>query len=364
MKKLKKNKKIKRLIFKLSVIAVFSLLSVIIYCIIGLLPVSNNDTIKEVSIEKGSIESIAITLKENKIIRNVTIFKLYIRLTNKTNLKTGIYEFSESMSIKKIVNTLEKGSKISPHEASITFKEGVNVRKIASLIDEKTNNNYDDVINTITDSAYIDELIDKYWFLTDDIKNKDIYYPLEGYLYPNTYRFDKDATVKEILEDMLDEEDKKLTKYKTDIENSSLSIHEIITFSSIVELEVANSSDRKDVAGIIYNRLDSKYFPTLGMDTTSYYGAKIDDWKTNKVTSIQLEDCSNKYNTRCKVNVGLPIGPICSPSIESILAALYPNKHDYYYFVNDCDGVLYMSKTDTEHNNTIYKLKKDKNWCS
>lgn len=235
---------------------------------------------------------------------------------------------------------------------------------VAKLISENTNNDYEDVLTYINNKEYIDTLISKYWFLTEDIKNTNIYYPLEGYLYPNTYSISKDSKINTIIELMLDETDKKLTEYKTDIESNSLSIHEIITLASVVELEVSNKDDRKSVAEVFYNRLNSKSFPTLGSDATSYYGAKIDKWTSGKLTSKELNDCSNKYNTRCPTNIGLPVGPIGNPSIESIEAVLHPEKHNYYYFVNDCDGKLYMTKTQNEHNNIINKLKKENNWCA
>ena len=96
-----------------------------------------------------------------------------------------------------------------------------NVRKIATVISEKTNNTYDDVLNTLKDVAYINELINTYWFLTDDILNSKIYYPLEGYLFPETYQVSKTNTVKEIFKIMLDQTDIRLTKYVI----TSYSIH-------------------------------------------------------------------------------------------------------------------------------------------
>lgn len=334
------------------------------YYNINMGPVSNNTSLKEINIESGTIESIGITLKENNLIKNVTIFKLYTRLTSKTNLKAGIYNLSEDMGVKEIVEILEEGSKINPDEISITFKEGINVRKIATLISDNTNNSYDSVLALMNDNDYIDSLIEKYWFLTDDIKNSYIYYPLEGYLFPNTYRFtNKDISIKDIFTKMLDETDRQLSKYKDKINSSDLSIHELITLSSIVELEGARASDRRAVAGVFYNRLNSSSYPTLGSDATTYYASKIDDW-TVSLTYKELNDCGNKYNTRCSSNTGLPVGPICNPSTQSIEATLNPEKNDYYYFVADCQGSVYLSKTSAEHNNIINKLKRENNWCA
>ena len=335
-----------------------------IYYKVNMTGTSNSDTKKIVNIEKGSIDSIAKTLKDNNLIKNVSIFKVYIKLTNKTSLKAGIYELSENMGVEKIVKILEEGTKYNPNEISITFKEGINIRKIATLISENTNNSYDDVIKKASDETFIDTLINKYWFLTENIKNKNIYYSLEGYLFPDTYRFNnREVTTEEIFTKMLDEMDKKISKYKDEINKSDLSVHEIITLASIVELEGAKATDRKGVAGVFYNRLASSAYPTLGSDATTYYATKIDDWSYS-LTYKELNDCKNKYNTRCSSNTGLPIGPICNPGIESIEATINPDKHEYYYFVADCNGKVYLTKNSTEHNNIINKLKKEDNWCA
>lgn len=335
-----------------------------VYYKVNMTGTSNSDTKKIVNIEEGTINDIAKTLKDNNLIKNVSIFKVYIKLTNKSNLKAGTYELSENMGVEKIVKILEEGTKYNPNEISITFKEGINIRKIATLISENTNNSYDDVIKKASDETFIDTLIDKYWFLTDDIKNKNIYYSLEGYLFPDTYRFNnREVTTEEIFTKMLDEMDKKLSKYKDKINKSDLSVHEIITLASVVELEGAKATDRKGVAGVFYNRLASSAYPTLGSDATTYYASKIDDWSYS-LTYKELNDCKNKYNTRCSSNTGLPIGPICNPGIESIEATINPDKHGYYYFVADCNGKVYLTKNSTEHNNIINKLKKEDNWCA
>lgn len=335
-----------------------------VYYKVNMAGTSNSDTKKIVNIEEGTINDIAKTLKDNNLIKNVSIFKVYIKLTNKSNLKAGTYELSENMGVEKIVKILEEGTKYNPNEISITFKEGINIRKIATLISENTNNSYDDVIKKASDETFINTLIDKYWFLTEDIKNKNIYYSLEGYLFPDTYRFNnREVTTEEIFTKMLDEMDKKLSKYKDKINKSDLSVHEIITLASVVELEGAKATDRKGVAGVFYNRLASSAYPTLGSDATTYYASKIDDWSYS-LTYKELNDCKNKYNTRCSSNTGLPIGPICNPGIESIEATINPDKHEYYYFVADCNGKVYLTKNSTEHNNIINKLKKEDNWCA
>ncbi len=330
----------------------------------GISPVSKKSEPVTITIPEGSTPyTIGNMLYENKLIKNKVIYKVYVKVNGIKDIKASTYELNRNMNLKEIMDTLKEGNAYNPNEIRITFKEGLNVRKIAKLIDEKTNNSYDDVINLMADKEYIDTLINKYWFLTDSIKNSKIYYPLEGYLFPNTYAFlNKDVTAKEIIETMLDEMDKQLTPYKDKINDSKYNIHELITLASIVELEGASADDRASVAGVFYNRLSDGW--VLGSDVTTYYYLKIDDFKQSLNGNPKLYDCDHAYNTRCTSYVGLPIGPISNPGKESIEATINYTKHNYYYFVADCKGKTYLSKTSNEHYNTIQRLKNENNWCA
>ena len=260
------------------------------------------------------------------------------------------------MGLIKIVDILEKGNKYNEQEISVLFKEGLNIRKIAKVIADNTNNTEDDVYSLLKDKDYLIELINNYWFISDEILNDNIYYSLEGYLFPSTYSFkSKDVTVKEIFKKMLDEMGKQLDNYKDKINGN---FHELLTLASIVELEGVALDDRKGIAGVFYNRLDKKM--NLGSDVTTYYAAKIDMGDRDLYKS-ELNDCNN-YNTRCSSFKSLPISPICNPSIESIRAVLEPTNEDYLYFVADKNRKVYFSKTYNEHNNTISKLKKQGLW--
>lgn len=359
-----KKKKTRNIKVSVLIILFVSLMAMCTYYNINITKVSNDSTLKTVTIKEGSLNSIGVTLKENNLIKNVTIFKVHAFLTGKTNLKAGTYELSENMGVGKIINILSGTRGKNSREISITFKEGINVREVARQIEKNTSNSYEDVLALMKDTSYIDSLIEKYWFLTDKIKDSNIYYPLEGYLYPNTYSFtSRDVDIKDIFTKMLDETDRQLIKQKDSIDSNSLDIHNILTLSSIVELEGTKATDRKAVAGVFYNRLNSKTYKTLGSDATTYYAAKIDDWKTT-LTNEELNNCNNKYNTRCSSNTGLPVGPICNPSIESIIATLHPEDHNYYYFVADCDGEVYLTENATKHQAIINKLKKEGKWCA
>lgn len=324
--------------------------------------VSSNDELKEFVVEKGqTYYNIAHNLHKNNLIKSELGYKIYLKLNPpKKGLEAGTYFLSESMPVREIVKTLSSGSAYDKsNEITITINEGLTIPKIASKIETTTGIKADEIISLISDETYLNELIKKYWFLTDDIKNKDIYYPLEGYLYPETYQIRKNATAKEIIEMLLDHEEKMLEKYKNELLSNKLSIHEIITLASVVEIESKTPDDRKGVAGVFFNRLNSGM--NLGSDVTTYYGAKV-DMKDRDLYDAEIKQL-NPYNTRHSAMVGkLPVGPISNPSITSIEAVLNPTQSEFYYFVSDKNGKIYFAKNYQEHNSIIADLKAKNMW--
>ncbi len=313
-------------------------------------------------VEEGqTYNQIIAKLKEKNLIRNETAMKIYSKLNWTPVVKAGPYALDSSWNVEKIIDTLNAGPDSTLTSISVTFLEGKNMRWIAKQIADKTNNTEDDVYAKLKDEEYLNKIINKYWFLTDEIKNQDIYYSLEGYLFPDTYQLDsKDASVEDIFGMMLDQMEKKLEKYKSAIQGQTkYSVHYILTMASIVEAEASNASDRAGVAGVFYNRLSKNM--TLGSDVTTYYGIKVDmserDLKVSELKAI------NAYNTRSADMAGkLPVSPICSVSTESIEAAINPTSTDNLFFVADKNGKVYYAKTDAEHQANIKKLKDSGNW--
>ena len=355
------NKIIKKIFSNIYLAFTLLIISAIVFVItlfnFQLAKVSNNNKLKEITIEQGSISDIANTLYKNKLIKNKNAFKIYVRLTNKTNLKAATYKLSENMGTKKIIKILQKGG--YNNDIKLTFKEGINIKKVVKIIKDNTNNKEEDIYKLLKDEEYLNKIIKKYWFLTDKIKDNKIYYSLEGYLYPDTYAIkSKDTKTEDIFEKMLDNTETKLKDYKEKIEKNKMNISEIITLASMVELEGVTLEDRKGIASVFLNRIDSRM--TLGSDVTTYYGAKV-EMHERALTSNEVKEC-NDYNTRCGSYLGLPISPICNPSIEAIEAVLEPKDTNYYFFVADKNKKVYFSRTQNEHNNTIYKLKKEGLW--
>ena len=309
--------------------------------------------------EKTRTEGILDILKKENLIKSKYAVALYIKLNGIKGLQAGKYEISQNMPAKDILNKISSGE-VYDESIKITFNEGKNMRWIAKTIAEKTNNTENDVYVLLKDEGYIDSLIEKYWFLTDDIKNENIYYPIEGYLYPDTYIFEnKDVSVKTIFNIILNKTDKVLQKYKTQIEQSGKNIHEILTVASIIELEGNDKDARFGISSVIYNRL--KLNMSLGSDVTTYYAMQVDMGERNLYSSeIKTE---NPYNTRGPNMSGkLPIGPIGNPSEESINAALNPTDSNYLYFVADSNGKIYFSTNYQEHQKIIKDLQKQGLW--
>lgn len=327
-------KKLRNLMF------VFLLILGVIFVSIGLAfnhftsPVGGSIEKIEVIIPKGSNGvKIGEILEEKDLIRSATFFKIYLKLFNIKNLNHGRYEFNKTMSLKEIVDKLQETNYDNSMEISITFQEGINMRKIASIIADKTNNEEEDVFNLLKDKDYLNTLITDYWFITDDILDDKIYYSLEGYLFPETYRFtNKDVTVKEIFTKLLKKMDSVLTPLKEEIEKSEYSVHELLTLASMTEKEENKEDYRSKVASVFVNRLKRKM--SLGSDVTTRYALKIDDAK--KVLKKSEYAYVSPYNTRLtdgSMNGKLPIGPISTVSESSILASIRYEETDYLYFI-------------------------------
>lgn len=320
-------------------------------------PVDKNDKKDiEVEITKGiSVVKISTILKEEKLIRSKTLFKVYIKLYSDKTLKAGNYMLNRSMSLSEIVEVLEEGSKFDSSTLKLTFKEGQRITDYAKVIADSTNNNYEDVIAIFKDKNYMSELINKYWFLTNNILQDGIYYPLEGYLAPDTYYFkDSDVDPKEIIERMLDEMNKELTEYRVSLGDN---VHYYLTMASIVELEGKTLEDRQNIMGVFNNRISAGMH--LGSDVTTYYAFQAS--MSTKLTSEQY-NTANPYNTRPTSKVGPPIGPICNPDLTSIQASINPINNNYLYFVADSNGKVYYSRTIDEQNKVIQDLISSGKW--
>lgn len=353
---------VKKVVLIILALIIVAIVSVFAWYSISINPVNKNDNTSyslEIPMGSGS-SSIAKKLKDEGLIKSELAFKIYVKLNKVSKFQAGTYNLAKNLSVEEITEVLQTGKISSKDVVSITFIEGKNMRWVASKIAETTNNTEQDVYSLLEDEEYINSLIEKYWFITDEIKNKDIYYPLEGYLYPDTYQFEnKDVKVEKIFETLLNQMDKKLSEYKEDIEKSKYSVHQILSASAIIENEAVFDKDRKDVAGVIYNRLKENM--AIQSDVTTYYAFKID--MGSRDLYLSEINTYNPYNTRGPNMTGkLPVGPISMVSIPSIEAAINPNENPYIYFVADKNGKIYFTRTYDEHLQKVNELKNAGLW--
>lgn len=295
---------------------------------------------KIVEIPKGfGVKEIGWLLEKENIISENFYFEIYVwQKRIEKNLQAGEYILSPSMSIAQIAEFIAKGQALS-NEIKITIPEGWSARKIDDKLAEAELVKKGEFMNYKIDT-------DNYEFLKDNsliTYHLSLITNLEGFLFPDTYLFDKDAAIEEIAAKMLDNFDKKLTAdLRNEIKNQDKTIFGIITLASIVQNESASLDEMKTIAGVFYNRLKKNY--PLESDATINYITG----KSLRQPTIEDTKVKSLYNTY--LHIGLPPGPISNPGIEAIEAAIYPEKTDYFFFLHPLDGPTVFSKTLQEHN--------------
>lgn len=296
-----------------------------------------------IEIKKGmNTEAIAEELNKCGAVKIPMLFRLYAKFKHyDSQFKYGVYDFNNEAGYEALSEMLiEDGAKAE--SVKVTIPEGSSVDDIAEILEEKGVCTASDFIKEVQNGEFDYDFIKL-------IPEEKVYYRLEGYLFPDSYElfsFDSKQCAHFAVEKMLKNLDDKLTTgIRNKIEESGYTLHEILTMSSIVEMEAGGSKDEMaNVAAVFFNRLNSPDYPTLGSSPTRKYPYG-----------------NGRYNTY--EAPGLPPGPLCSPGIESIKASVNPTKDfDYYYFVTDKSMKFYYRKTLQEHRQIINKLQADKNW--
>lgn len=323
-------------------------------CYYMTLPVQSKSEKVKFTINNNELPKTVIkNLKDEGLIKSETFTYIYVKVNKLDDIKAGNFTLDKNMSLREIFKAISDSTNSKEESYTITFPEGKNMRGIISIITTNTSITEEEILGKLTDQDYLNKLVNDYWFLTDDIKNPGLYYSLEGYLAPDTYEINKNATIDDIFKKMLDEEGEKLDPLKSQIESNSLGIHKILTMASIAELEGKSLSDRKNIVGVFFNRINNGM--SLGSDVTTYYGARV-DMSERDLYQSEIDD-PNLYNTRAATAIGvLPVGPICNPSKEAIDAVINYTPNDYFFFVSDKNGKIYFTKTAEEHQQIINQL--------
>ena len=284
----------------------------------------------------SSSQAIAKQLVKEKLIRSEYAFRIFVRHrgTGK-HLRAGTYVLRRNMSLQDIINEFEKGQVTL---ISWTVPEGLTASATAELW-ESAGLGTANVFQKASESF---DLLERY-----GLADKTV----EGYLFPNTYKFAKGTSTEKVVEMMLDEFKQRWTgTFEEEARNLGLTRHEIVTLASIIEKEAQSESERPRISSVFHNRLRRKW--RLQADPTVLYALGNPERLLTK-GDLSVDSPYNTYTHK-----GLPPGPIANPGIDSIIAALRPEKTDYLYFVAIGEGKHHFSKTLSEHNRMIRKMRR------
>jgi len=317
MLKLRINNR-KKFIFLLSLVIAFfyclNLVFVINYQFDTPLDLTGQEQIFIINSGQG-LKQIASNLDEVELIRGKFWFTAYIFYKGwATQLQAGEYVLSPSLNIRQISQKIISGDALI-NEIRVTIPEGFTLKQIDARLAEKS---------LIKPGELLAKL------------------ELEGYLFPDTYNFDIDVDLDEIIVTMMDNFDQKLSKeLVAEIQRQGKTIKEIIIMASILEKEVPLYNDQRIISGLFWNRIRDNY-PLQSCATIAYI-LGIDKW-IYSTEDIEVDSLYNTYQ-----NTGLPPGPINNPGLVSIQAAVYPINTDYYFFLSAPDGQTIFSRTYEEH---------------
>lgn len=301
-----------------------------------MLPTKDDSAEVEVQIPEGTTFREAVTiLAKNELIRDENLFVAIGRITGiDKRIRAGFYVFSGKVTPFDVLLKLRLGKVL---EYEVTIVEGDSLLEIGKKLADA---------NLMLPETF-SELAFSEAFMNDlDIDGRS----LEGYLYPQTYRFSKGTKPKTVLKIMVQ---KLREEFNEDLEKRADKMgwteNEVLTLASIIEKEAVVDSERAVISAVYHNRL-KKGMP-LQADPTSIYGVKS---SRQRITRDDLRR-KTEYNTY--VIKGLPPGPIASPGIKSIKAALAPAKVPYIYFVAKNDRSHYFSTTLSEHNSAVARVR-------
>ncbi len=286
--------------------------------------------------------NIADQLKAQGFIKNTQIYRGMSKLLGFDNAyKAGKYLITKDMNYYAIMVRLSGESLKNPTK-DIMIPEG---KTLIETVDILANQGYIDEGKFL---RIAEKKLSQFKFLENLEVDAARKFPLEGYLYPDTYKMDEGWTEEQLILRMLDEFDRVFTqKYYDRAKELGMTIDEVMTMASLIEMEALYPADFKKISSVFHNRLKSKDLTKLQSDATVQYARVYEG--LGRTTSVLIKDLEieSPYNTY-KIN-GLPPGPICSPRKEAIEAALYPEKTEYLFFFAKPDGTNVYNKTFEGH---------------
>lgn len=278
----------------------------------------------------ASSREVAYLLEENEIVGSARTFQAYVRIRGEDRrLKAGIYEMRTASSMQEALRQISSGE---IETTAITIPEGLAFWQLAPILAEVTRDTEDAIAGALQNPMLAKRF---------DLPGHTI----EGYLFPETYRFAQGVPLEMVISAMIDQYRSVWTDArKTALQASGMSEHEIVTLASIIQTEARQLSEMSRISGVYHNRIRARWL--LQADPTVIYalGGHRERLLYAAIDSV----ADNPYNTYTQP--GLPPGPIASPGVMAIDAALWPEDHDYWYFVARPDGSHVFTRTLADHN--------------
>lgn len=351
MSNTKKKDKLKTVVIILAIIVVLLAggLGFYVFGTSATEPGNTDDIVIE--IESGSGALVVLNqLDEAGLVKNSLCGKLLVKLSS-PDVQAGTYCFSKNMSLNEIFRALDNYDMKYLVQSKVTIVEGATIPQAAAAFSDASGIPQEEIIAAWADKAFLNELINEYWFITDEILADGILYPLEGYLYPETYFIpENNVDIQAVTKDMLDKMDAELTPYKEDITTKlGFTVHQFLTFASVVEKESLFDDDRPMIAGVFLNRL----YEGMGLqsDITVLYALG----ESHVDVSIAETQVDSPYNTY--KNAGLPIGPVCAVPARTMEDCINYEPSDYFFFFATEDGDVLYTETYAEHQKVVEENK-------
>ncbi len=302
---------------------------------------ADSEGAKMVDIPMGSdTKTIAGILANEGIINKPQIFTIVSKINGfDGKYQAGTHILKPGLEFNTIMTILTG----KPESKKVTIPEGLSYRQIVNTFVKKELATVDKFDYAMKYQKY------DYDFVKDIKDSNNREFKLEGYLFPDTYEFAMNASEKTIINVMLENFKNKITKehYKR-AKELGMSMDEVITLASIIEREANNTKDRRLVSAVFHRRLKSRDLNKLQSCATIQYVFLNKEGKVHEKLTYEDTKIVSPYNTY--IHPGLPPGPICSPGMDSINAALYPDEDtDYMFFIAGPDGSTKFSKTYQEH---------------
>ena len=295
-----------------------------------------------VSIPKGaSGKTISEILKENGVIKSEIAFRLKLKSSpDKENLNYGTFKMKKHLGYGKIIDILKKPTEMTG-SVKLTIPEGFSAEMIGARLESLGISTKEEFLKELNEGDFDFDFIKK-------IKaDKNVKYTLQGYLFPNTYMINKNASARDVINILLSEFEKQYNEIKKEYKVNG-DLNTIITLASLIERESKLDSERKKISGVLQNRLKKNML--LQIDATVVYLISDGMYDVNRVYYKDLK-VKSPYNTY--YSEGLPPGAICNPGKESIVAAIKPEKHSYLFYHTDTDkndGSHIFNETLEAHN--------------